>query len=151
IDVFDTSFHQVNSPGMFSFSDPAIPRSYSPFNIQNLDGRLYVTYAQQSHKDPGEETDNGAGFVDVFDTNGTLLQRIVRGNHLNAPWGLALAPSDFGPFGNALLVGNFGNGHISAFDATTGKFLGLLQDATGKPLVIDGLWGITFGNGATAG
>lgn len=87
----------------------------------------------------------------MFDTNGHLLQRLILGNHLNAPWGLALAPGNFGPFSGALLVGNFGNGHIQAFDPTDGKFLGQLEDEGGKPIVIDGLWGITFGNGVSAG
>lgn len=150
IDVFNGEF-DPQSAESFPFSDPNLPPNYSPFNIQNLGGKLYVAYAQQSHDDPGEESGHGAGFVDVFDTSGQLLQRLVRGNHLSAPWGLALAPSDFGTFSNALLVGNFGNGQINAFDVNTGKFLGKLKDETGKPIVIDGLWGISFGNGATAG
>jgi uncharacterized protein (TIGR03118 family) len=149
IDVYDKDFHIVHLSG--SFHDATIPRSYSPFNIQNLGGLLYVTYAQQDHQDPDEETDHGSGFVDVFDTSGQLVRRVLRGNHLHAPWGLALAPSDFGPLSNALLVGNFGNGHIQAFDPTTDHFLGELQDENGRPIVIDGLWGMTFGNGVTAG
>ena len=149
IDVYDKSFQIVPLDG--SFSDPNIPNSYSPFNIQNLGGKLYVTYAQQSHKEPDEETDRGSGFVDVFDTSGRLLQRLILGNHLNAPWGLALAPASFGPFSNALLVGNFGDGQIQAFDPTTGKYLGQLKDESGKPIAIDGLWAITFGNGVAGG
>ena len=149
IDVYDKAFHVVSLDG--SFTDPNIPNSYSPFNIQNLGGKLYVTYAQQSHKEPDEETDRGSGFVDVFDTSGHLLQRLILGNHLNAPWGMALAPANFGPFSNALLVGNFGDGHIQAFDPESGKFLGRLRDEGGKPIVIDGLWGIMFGNGAQGG
>jgi uncharacterized protein (TIGR03118 family) len=149
IDVYDKSFQIVPLDG--SFSDPNIPNSYSPFNIQNLGGKLYVTYAQQSHKEPDEETDRGSGFVDVFDTSGRLLQRLILGNHLNAPWGLALAPANFGPFSNALLVGNFGDGQLQAFDPTTGKYLGQLNDESGKPIAIDGLWAITFGNGVAAG
>ncbi len=149
IDVYDTNFQLVQLAG--SFVDRNIPDSYSVFNIQNLGGRLYVTYAQQSHKDPEEETDRGSGFVDVFDTSGQLLQRLIKGNHLNAPWGMALAPDDFGTFSNALIVGNFGNGELQAFDPATGRFLGQLLDASGKPVVIDGLWGITFGNGGSGG
>ena len=149
IDVYDKNFHLVHFDG--SFTDPNIPNSYSSFNIQNLGGKLYVTYAQQSHKEPDEETDNGSGFVDVFDTSGHLLQRLILGNHLNAPWGLALAPGNFGPFSDALLIGNFGNGHVQAFDPANGHFLGQLNDESGKPIVIDGLWAITFGNGVTAG
>ncbi len=149
IDVYDKTFQPVDLDG--SFSDPNIPNSYSTFNIQNLGGRLYVTYAQQNHKEPDEETDRGSGFVDVFDTSGHLLQRLIKGNHLNAPWGLALAPGNFGPFSNALIVGNFGNGHLQAFDPDSGRFLGELGGADRKPIVIDGLWGIIFGNGGSGG
>jgi uncharacterized protein (TIGR03118 family) len=149
IDVYDKDFHTAHLDG--SFSDPNIPNSYSPFNVHAIAGRIYVTYAQQNHKEPDEETDRGSGFVDVFDTSGHLLQRLIKGNHLNAPWGLALAPGNFGPFSNALIVGNFGNGHLQAFDPGSGRFLGELDDASGKPIVIDGLWGLIFGNGVTAG
>lgn len=149
IDVYDKNFHIATLDG--SFDDPQLPRSYSNFNIQNLGEKLYVTYAQQNHKEPDEETDRGSGFVDVFDTSGHLLQRLVLGNHLNAPWGLALAPANFGAFRNALLVGNFGDGQIHAYDPTTGRYLGEMKDESGKPIVIDGLWGITFGNGTAAG
>jgi uncharacterized protein (TIGR03118 family) len=150
IDVYDKAFHIVDSLDG-TFSDPNIPNSYSPFNIQNLGGKLYVTYAQQSHKEPDEETDHGSGFVDVFDTSGHLLQRLIMGNHLSAPWGIALAPANFGSFSGALIVGNFGNGHIQAFDPADGTFLGQLKDEGGKPITIDGLWGITFGNGGNGG
>jgi uncharacterized protein (TIGR03118 family) len=149
IDVFDKDFHIVTLDG--TFSDPNIPNSYSTFNIQNLGGKLYVAYAQQSHKAPDEETDRGSGFVDVFDTSGHLLQRLIMGNHLNAPWGMALAPASFGSFSGALIVGNFGNGHLQAFDPTDGKYLGQLKDEDGSPITIDGLWGIAFGNGTAAG
>ena len=149
IDVYDKDFHIVTLDG--TFSDPNIPNSYSTFNIQNLGGKLYVTYAQQSHKTPEDETDRGSGFVDVFDTSGHLLQRLIMGNHLNAPWGLAIAPASFGSFSGALIVGNFGNGHLQAFDSTDGKFLGQLKAEDGSPITIDGLWGIAFGNGTNAG
>jgi uncharacterized protein (TIGR03118 family) len=149
IDVYDKTFHLVHLDG--SFDDPNVPNSYSPFNIQNLGGKLYVMYAQQNHKEPDEETDHGSGFVDVFDTSGHLLNRLILGNHLKAPWGIARAPADFGAFSDALLVGNFGNGHIQAFDPESGKFLGELSGADGKPIVIDGLWAIIFGNGGNGG
>jgi uncharacterized protein (TIGR03118 family) len=149
IDVYDKTFHLAHLDG--SFDDPSIPNSYSPFNIQNLAGKLYVTYAQQNHKEPDEETDHGSGFVDVFDTSGHLLNRRILGNHLKAPWGIALAPADFGPFSGALIVGNFANGHIQGFDSESGKFLGEMSDANGEPIVIDGLWAITFGNGGNGG
>ena len=144
-------FHAPNPALDGSFSDPNIPNSYSIFNIQNIGGKLYVTYAQQSHKEPDEETDHGSGFVDVFDTSGHLLQRLIQGNHLRAPWGIALAPANFGDFSNALIVGNFGDGQLHAFDPDSGKYLGEMKDENGKPIVIDGLWGITFGNGGNGG
>jgi len=146
IDVYDGTFH---NPPSFNgaFSDPNIPNSYSPFNIQNLGGKLYVSYAQQNHKAPDEETDRGSGFVDVYDTSGNLLQRLIKGNHLNAAWGMAMAPANFGDFSNALIVGNFGDGQLHAYDPDSGKYLGEMQDESGKTLVIDGLWGIAFGNG----
>jgi len=149
IDVYDKAFHAATLDG--SFSDRNIPNSYSIFNIQNLGGKLYVTYAQQNHREPDEETDRGSGFVDVFDTSGHLLQRLINGNHLRAPWGVALAPANFGAFSNALIVGNFGDGQLHAFDPESGKYLGALKDESGKPVVIDGLWGITFGNGGNGG
>jgi len=149
IDVYDRTFQVVTLDG--AFTDPNLPASYSPFNIQNLGGKLYVTYAQQSHKEPDEETDRGSGFVDVFDTSGHLMQRLIEGNHLRAPWGLAHAPADFGAFTNALVVGNFGDGQLHAFDPQSGKYLGEFKDENGKPIVIDGLWGITFGNGGNGG
>ena len=124
IDVYDRTFHPPNPALDGSFSDPNIPNSYSIFNIQNIGGKLYVTYAQQNHKEPDEETDRGSGFVDVFDTSGHLLQRLIKGNHLKAPWGVALAPANFGAFSNALIVGNFGDGQIHAFDPESGKYLG---------------------------
>jgi uncharacterized protein (TIGR03118 family) len=149
IDVYDNTFHPATLDG--SFSDPNIPNSYSAFNIQNIGEKLYVTYAQQSHKEPDEETGHGSGFVDVFDTSGHLLQRLIRGNHLKAPWGMALAPANFGVFSNALIVGNFGDGQLHAFDPESGKYLGEMKDEKRKPIVIDGLWGITFGNGGNGG
>lgn len=149
IDVYDKMFHLATLDG--TFKDPNIPNSYSPFNIQRLGDKLYVTYAQQSHKDPEEETDHGSGFVDVFDTSGHLEQRLIEGNHLKAPWGLAHAPEHFGTFGNALIVGNFGDGQLHAYDFTSGKYIGEFKDESGKPIVIDGLWGITFGNGGQGG
>jgi uncharacterized protein (TIGR03118 family) len=148
IDVFDGMFRLVHLAG--TFTDPEMSRKFAPFNIQNLGGRLYVTYARQSKDEPGEERP-GQGFVNVFDTSGNLLQRLVKHHQLNAPWGLAQAPANFGPFSGALLVGNFGDGRILTFHPTTGEFLGTLDDQSGKPIEIDGLWGLTFGNGATAG
>src|SRR5262249_43067402 len=134
-----------------SFADPHIPKGYAPFNIEELGGKLYVTYAQQDKHAADNVDGAGKGFVDVFDNNGTLLKRLVSRGSLNAPWGLALAPPDFGKFSNALLVGNFGDGRISAFDPNTGQFLGQMRDTSGRPIRIDGLWGLRFGFGYPVG
>ncbi len=156
IDVFDSSFHQVTqAPG--AFADPNLPAGYAPFNIANLGGKLYVTYALQDAAKHDDSAGFGHGFVDIYDTSGVLLQRLITGtpgdpaSPLNSPWGLAIAPANFGDFSGDLLVGNFGNGWINAFDPTSGAFLGSLSDASGKPIVIDGLWGLQFGNGTAGG
>ncbi len=147
--VFDGQFDPVTLAG--SFDDPKIPASYAPFNVQAIGGEIYVTYAKQDAGNPGQAKGNGAGFVNVFDTEGNLQRRLISGNHLHSPWGLALAPADFGDFGGALLVGNFGDGRINAYDPTTGKHLGALRGADGKTIEIDGLRGLAFGNGVSAG
>ena len=149
IDVFDGTFAPVLAG---SFVDPTIPAGYAPFNVQNIGGQIVVTYAL---KDPvtGRAVQGGAnnGFVSVFDVSGTFLRRLASDGFLNSPWGLTLAPASFGPFGGDLLIGNFGNGTINAFDFLTGAFVGTISDPTGAPIVNEGLWGITFGNGANAG
>jgi uncharacterized protein (TIGR03118 family) len=147
IDVFDATFTRVASFGG-GFLDPNLPfgvTPFAPFNVQNLNGTLYVTYENRADRDHG-------GVVNAFDLNGNLLRRVVSGG-VNAPWGLALAPADFGRFGGALLVGNFGlgDGKINAYDPATGKFLGRVTDANGVPVAFERLWGITFGNGTTGG
>jgi uncharacterized protein (TIGR03118 family) len=153
VDVFDAAFHSV--PG--GFSDPVLPPGYAPFGIRNLGGTIYVTYALQDADAHDDVAGVGHGFVDAFDTEGHLLRRVASRGRLNSPWGLALAPSDFGEFSGDLLVGNFGDGHINAFDLGslegTGELrpLGQLHAAGGQPLAIDGLWAIAFGNGAAAG
>jgi uncharacterized protein (TIGR03118 family) len=145
IDVFDAQFHPATLAG--TFTDPDLPASFAPFGIRNLNGDLYVTYAQQDEDKKDDVPGKGLGLVDVFDANGRLIRRFASGGRLNAPWGLALAPADFGPFSNRLLVGNFGDGRINAFDLATGRFLGRLRGPYGRLLTIDGLWGISFGNG----
>jgi len=149
IDVFNDHFKQVSLSG--SFTDTRIPTGYAPFNIQNLGGLLYVTYAKQDAAKHDDVSGPGHGFVDVFDTNGNFIKRLASRGTLNSPWGLALAPADFGPFSNDLLVGNFGDGRINAFDPNTGAFLGQLTDRRGNPIQIDDLWGLKFGNGGNAG
>ncbi len=146
IDVFGPNFAQVNLPN--AFTDPNLPAGYAPFNIQNIGGKLVVTYAQQDAAKHDDVAGAGHGFVDVYDTNGKLVARLVSQGPLNSPWGVTVAPADFGSFSNDLLVGNFGDGRINVFDPTTGKFLGTLEDANGKPIVNEGLWGLRVGNGA---
>jgi uncharacterized protein (TIGR03118 family) len=146
IDVFDSSFNLVHlSPG--SFSDKEIPAGFAPFNVQTLGGLLYVAYAKQDADREDEVAGSSLGFVDVFDLNGNLLRHLIERGQLDAPWGLALAPAGFGRFGGALLVGNFGDGRINAYDPETGEFLGRLRNEDNKPIEIDGLWALRFGNG----
>ena len=146
IDVFDTNFASTTAPG--GFTDPNLPAGYAPFDIQNINGLLYVTYAKQDADKKDDVAGPGNGFVDIFDANGVLQKRLISNGPLNSPWGLAIAPAVFGAFGNDLLVGNFGDGTINAFDPVSGNFLGALTDASNNPIVIDGLWGLAFGNGA---
>ncbi|HXB72904.1 MAG TPA: TIGR03118 family protein [Candidatus Acidoferrales bacterium] len=148
IDVFDAQMHLLSLSG--AFTDPSIPGGYAPFNIQNLGGSLYVTYAKQNAAHHDDVAGSGNGYVDVYDLNGLLLQRLVSAGPLNSPWGMAVAPAGFGDFGGALLVGNFGDGAINAFDLVSGKFLGALQDGKGAAIHILGLWGLMFGNGSRA-
>src|SRR5437588_2556523 len=139
VDVFDSHFDLVNS-----FTDPTIPAGFAPFGIHNIGGKLYVTFAKQG---PGKNDDDarpGNGFVDVFAPNGDLLQRLVNRGKLDSPWAVTLAPAGFGAFGGDILVGNFGNGRISAYDPTTGELQGELSTSGGGPIAIDGLWGLRF-------
>src|SRR5262249_44355548 len=141
----------LGTGGFETFTDPNLPKGFAPFGIALINGKLYVSYAKQG---PGAEDDvagKGNGFIDMFETNGHFDGRLVSRGDLHSPWGMVLAPSTFGDFGGALLVGNFGDGRIHAFNPTTGKELGTLSEAPGRPLVIDGLWGLAFGNGKTAG
>jgi uncharacterized protein (TIGR03118 family) len=149
IDVFDTNYKPVTLAG--SFADPKVPSGYAPFNIWNLGGKLYVAYAKQNAAKNFSQAGAGNGYVAVFDLNGNLLQHLISGGQLNAPWGVAIAPATFGAFANALLVGNFGDGTINAFDPATGNYLGTLQDGSGNNIHIDGLWGLIVGNGGNGG
>ncbi|HJT87093.1 MAG TPA: TIGR03118 family protein [Bryobacteraceae bacterium] len=149
IDVYDGKFAPAKVSG--GFSDPTLPAGFAPFNIWNLGGKLYVTYAKQDGAKKNDVGGAGNGFVDVFDTDGNLQKRLVSNGPLNSPWGVAIAPSTFGAFGGALLVGNFEDGKINAFDLSSGNSLGTLQDSNGNAIVIPGLWALLFGNGATGG
>lgn len=147
VDVFDGSFNQTVLPG--SFKDPSLPAGYAPYGIYAISGQIYVAYAKQDATASNEIKGAGLGIVNLFDTSGNFVKRLVTSGALNAPWGLALAPANFGKFSNSLLVGNFGDGLINAYDPVTGSMIGTLAGADGKPLVIDGLWGIAFGNGVS--
>ncbi len=154
IDIFDASFHAVTMPG--AFADPTLPAGFAPFGIQNIAGTIYVTYALRNEDSDDDVAGAGLGFVDAFTTSGVFIRRVASRDELNSPWGLALAPADFGRFSGDLLVGNFGDGRIHAFDPTTltpdGEFeaVGLLHSAAGKPIQIDGLWALQFGHGTSA-
>jgi uncharacterized protein (TIGR03118 family) len=148
VDVFDSSFHAVTLAG--TFTDPNLPAGFAPFGIQNINGTLYVTYALQDEDQEDDVAGPGNGFVDAFDTSGNFITRVASMGELNSPWGLALAPADFGRFSGDLLVGNFGDGRIHAFDPETFEAVGLLHSASGRPIQIDGLWALQFGHGTTA-
>ena len=149
VDVFDGRFTPVVMKD--AFKDRRIPAGYAPFGIQAIGANIYVTYAVQNDVKHDDLAGAHRGFVDVFSTDGKLLKRLVRRGALNSPWGLALAPAGFGDMGGDLLVGNFGDGRINAYNITTGELDGTITDTNDKPIVIDGLWGIAFGNGANAG
>jgi len=150
VDIFDASFHAVTIPG--AFTDPSLPPGFAPFGIQNINGTIYVTYALQDEDKEDDVAGPGNGFVDAFTTSGAFISRVASTGELNSPWGLALAPADFGRFSGDLLVGNFGDGRIHAFRLEGGEFeaVGLLHSAAGKPIQIDGLWALQFGHGASA-
>src|SRR6267154_91016 len=169
VDVYDNAFHLVDlSKQHFnddsadhedghsadnSFVDEKLPRSYVPFNVQAIGNDIVVTYVLHEEGSPFETDGPGLGFVDIYTSSGRLLQRLKHGDWLNAPWGVALAPLDFGRFSHDLLIGQFAGGEdtqssgfIAAYDLATGKFDGLLQDGTGKPLAINGIWSLSPGN-----
>ena len=154
IDVFDST----HTAPIGSFSDPDAPAGYAPFNIQNIGGTFYVTFALQDGSKHDDVAGAGHGFVDVFNPNTDTFTRLVTGTDaggtvaaLDSPWGVAIAPNSFGTFAGDLLVGNFGDGKINAFDPVTGQFLGTLTDADGNPIVNPGLWALSFGNGGNGG
>jgi uncharacterized protein (TIGR03118 family) len=169
VDVYDNAFHPVNlrkrhfnedsadhdngHSGEDSFVDENLPRNFVPFNVQAIGNNIVVTYVLHEEGSPFETDGPGLGFVDIYSTAGRLVQRLEHGDWLNAPWGVALAPLDFGRFSHDLLIGQFaggGNtessGFIAAYDLATGRFDGLLQDASGKPLAVNGIWALSPGN-----
>lgn len=146
VDVFDAAFRPVVLPGQ-AFRDPRIPANYAPFGIQQINGDLYVTYARQDYEREDDVPGRGFGYVSVFDPSGKFLRRFASRGALNAPWGIALAPASFGKFANRLLVANFGDGYINAYDVDSGRWVGRLRGKDQKLIQVDGLWGIAFGNG----
>jgi len=154
VDVFDSSFNPVPLTG---FEDKKVPKGFAPFGIQAIGGNIVVTYAKQDAAKTDDVAGPGLGYVDEFTANGALVARVAAGGRKNAPpnapWGLALAPSTFGVFAGDLLVGNFGNGRISAYQNRGGKWVykGQLRRGDGSLIQLDGLWAIAFGNGAAAG
>jgi uncharacterized protein (TIGR03118 family) len=148
IDVFDSTFKPASLSG--SFHDSKIPDGYAPFGIANILGNLVVTYAKQDDAKHDDVAGEGHGFVDIFDTDGKLIRRFARHGHLDSPWGIALAPFNFGELSGNLLIGNFGNGKINAFDSISGHFVDAIEDAHEQPIVIDGLWSLTFGGAAAS-
>jgi uncharacterized protein (TIGR03118 family) len=149
VDVFDGSWNLVNQ-----FTDPRLPSGYAPFGIQAIGSRIFVSFAKQDADAEDEIAGQGLGFVDAFDTAGNLVARVAQHGQLNAPWGLALAPANFGRFSGDLLVGNFGDGEINAFEPESNGhfgFRGQLRNGSGHAIAIDGLWALGFGNGANAG
>ena len=150
IDVFDTNYKPVTLPGT-PFVDSQVPAGYAPFNIWNLGGKLYVMWAKQNTNKTFATSGAGNGAVSIFDLNGALLQHLATGGPLNAPWGVAIAPATFGAFANDILIGNFGDGTINAFDPKTGAALGALADQNGNTISISGLWALIAGNGGNGG
>ncbi|GAC1505086.1 MAG: TIGR03118 family protein [Steroidobacteraceae bacterium] len=147
VEQFDSNFNLIRS-----FTDPGVAPGYAPFGAQVLDGHLFVTYALQNATKHDDVAGAGNGYVDIFNFDGTLFQRLVsQGAQVNSPWGLDIAPTGFGDAAGKLLVGNFGDGTISIFDLITGNFLGKLLGQDGSPVEIDGLWALMNGNGGSGG
>jgi uncharacterized protein (TIGR03118 family) len=149
IDVFKGNAGAPDLTG--HFVDPNLPSGYAPFNVQDLGGKLYVTYAVQDLAKSGDVPGIGHGLVNTFDLNGNLIGRLITQGALNSPWGLALSPNNFGDFSGALLVGNFGDGKINAFSAANGAYLGTMSNSGGTPIAVPGLWGLRFGSGLGTG
>jgi uncharacterized protein (TIGR03118 family) len=138
VDIYDGNFNLVKS-----FTDPAVPAGFAPFGIQDIAGKVYVSYANSSG--------GTGGYIDIFEENGTFLRHFAHGAPLNQPWGFAVAPANFGPLSNTLLISNNTSaGTINGFNASTGKFVGTVKNSAGKAITIDGLWGLEFGGGTTS-
>ena len=152
VDVYDAGWQPVALPG--AFRDPKLPKGLAPFGIQAVGSRIFVTYAKQDAAKKDDVAAPGQGWFAVYDVDGKLLSRVGPKGPLNAPWGIALAPANWGKFGGDLLVGNFGDGRISVYsERSNGKwaYLANLRNGAAQPLEIDGLWALEFGNGSAAG
>jgi uncharacterized protein (TIGR03118 family) len=143
VEVFDSNFNLVKT-----FTDARVPAGFAPFGIHNIAGNLFVTFAEQDAAKHDDVAGAGHGFVDEFSPNGELLRRLVSGGRLDSPWAVTMAPPTFGALGGDILVGNFGDGHINAFEPSSGEFAGQLRDQTGTPTTIQGLWGLRFPTGS---
>jgi uncharacterized protein (TIGR03118 family) len=150
IEVYDANFKAEALPAG-AFTDPHLPHDYAPFNIVLVGGKLFVTYAKQDAAKHDDVALPAHGIVDIFDLSGQMLSRFTQHGHLNSPWGVAQAPASFGEFAGAILIGNFGDGRIHAFDPDSGKELGGVTNSLGQEIVIDGLWSLTVGNGKAGG
>src|SRR6516165_7664886 len=149
VEAYDSTFTPVELPGGL-FVDPKLPTGYGPFGIQEIGGQLYVSFAKQDAALHDDVAGQANGFVDVFTNDGAFVKRLITRGQLNSPWGLALAPNGFGNFGGDLIVGNFGDGNINVYNPNSGARVGDLRQSNGRPIVIDGLWGLRFGNGTAA-
>ena len=147
VDVFDRTFNPASLPG--SFTDPSLPAGFAPHGIHVINNQVYIAYAMQDAAKHDPVPGAGSGVVDVFDLNGNFVKTFASGGNLNAPWGVVETPAAFGTFSNAILVGNFGDGAINAFDPSSGKFLGQISDTNGHPIINAGLWDMVFGQGGT--
>ena len=164
VDIFDNAFHKISLPAVSNgsetvpaFTDNQLPPNYVPFNVQAVGGDIVVTWALLQPGNVFETDGAGLGYVDIFTSSGQLIQRLQHGDWLNAPWGVALAPLDFGFYSHALLIGQFAGGTttasggtIAAYDLASGAYLGSVEAPNGKPLTIAGLWALSPANGATA-
>jgi uncharacterized protein (TIGR03118 family) len=150
VEVYDSSFSPVHF-GEEAFDADHLPRGFAPFNIQNIGGILFVTYARQDAAKHDDVAGDGSGFVELYTPTGRHIGHLEHGDWFNSPWGVVWTTRDFGEFSNAILVGNFGSGKIAAFNGFTFKFMGFLKNADGTDMAIDGLWSLTFGNDGTAG
>jgi uncharacterized protein (TIGR03118 family) len=144
VDVFDQNYAKITTTG--GFVDATLPAGFAPFGIHAEGAAIFVTFAKQNAIAKDDVKGAGNGYVDAFDFDGVLTRRLISGGALNSPWAIVLAPADFGDLGHDMLVGNFGDGHINAYDPSSGAFLGAVLDSPGVPLSIEGLWSLTFGN-----